>query len=98
MDKDDKVPPIGANDGDEEPVEKAEVKIADAMGMLAELLRGLHKTNAQGETVAITEDMDKDAKIREIAAMFAKLGEIVNACNGLWCPEAEKYLLSQLQK
>lgn len=74
MDMDDKVPPIGANDGDEEPVEKAEVKIADAMGMLAELLRGLHKTNAQGETVAITEDMDKDAKIREIAAMFAKLG------------------------
>lgn len=74
MDMDDKVPPIGANDGDEEPVEKAEVKIADAIGMLAELLRGLHKTNAQGETVAITEDMDKDAKIREIAAMFAKLG------------------------
>ncbi len=69
------VPPVGAADeGGEEPVEQAEVKIADAMGMLAELLRGLHKTNALGETVAITEDMDKDAKIREIAAMFAKLG------------------------
>ena len=73
MDDIDKVPPVGAT-GESDTVEKAEVNIADAMGMLAELLRGLHKTNAQGETVAITEDIDKDAKIREIAAAFAKLG------------------------
>jgi threonine dehydrogenase-like Zn-dependent dehydrogenase len=30
--------------------------------------------------------------------MFAKLDEIVNACNGLWCAEAEKYLLAKMQK
>nr|DAH90099.1 MAG TPA: hypothetical protein [Caudoviricetes sp.] len=55
-------------------VEHAEVKIADAMGMLAELLRGLHKQGAMGETVDITEDEEKNAKIAQIAEAFKKLG------------------------
>lgn len=55
-------------------VENAEVKIADAMGMLAELLRGLHKQGPMGETVDITTDEDKNALIEKVAAAFAKLG------------------------
>lgn len=75
MDMEDKLPSKGANDeGGNGEVEKTEVGIADAMGMLANLLRGLHKTNALGETVDITEDEDKNAKIQEVAGMFAKLG------------------------
>lgn len=55
-------------------VEETEVKIADAMGKLSELLRGLH-TEKDGKTVDnTTEDEGKDAKIERIAAMFAKLG------------------------
>lgn len=55
-------------------VENAEVKIADAMGMLAELLRGLHKQGPMGETVDITTDEDKNALIDKVAEAFAKLG------------------------
>lgn len=55
-------------------VENAEVKIADAMGMLAELLRGLHKQGPMGETVDITTDEDKNALIEKISGAFAKLG------------------------
>lgn len=52
-------------------VEKTELKVADAMAMLSDLLKSLHKTNEQGEP----EDIDeKDAKIDEIASSFAKLG------------------------
>lgn len=54
-------------------VEHAEVRIADAMGGLAELLRSLHKTAPTGEVVDVTED-EADGKIEEIAAAFAKLG------------------------
>ena len=55
-------------------VENAEVKIADAMGMLAELLRGLHKQGPMGETVDVTTDEDKNALIEKVASAFAKLG------------------------
>lgn len=55
-------------------VENAEVKIADAMGMLAELLRGLHKQGPMGETVDVTTDEDKNALIEKVAGAFAKLG------------------------
>lgn len=75
MNMEEKMPPNGAKDeGGEAEVEKAEVEIADVVESLAQLLRGLHKTNSAGETVAITEDEDKNAKIREITGMFAKLG------------------------
>lgn len=75
MNMEEKMPPNGAKDeGGEAEVEKAEVEIADVVESLAQLLRGLHKTNSAGQTVAITEDEDKNAKIREITGMFAKLG------------------------
>lgn len=75
MDMEDKLPPTGAKDAaGEAEVEKAEVDIAGAIESLVQLLRGLHKTNAVGETVAITEDEDKNAKIGEITGMFSKLG------------------------
>lgn len=60
------------NDGSPD-VEKAEVKIADAMGRLADLLRGLHKQGPNGEPMDAEGD-EKDAKIAEIASMFSKLG------------------------
>lgn len=75
MDMEEKMPPNGAKDeGREAEVEKTEVAIADVVKALAQLLRGLHKTNSAGETVAITEDEDKNAKISEIKEMFGKLG------------------------
>lgn len=51
--------------------EKTELKVADAMAMLSELLRSLHKDVESEEEKA--ED-SKDAKIDEIAQSFAKLG------------------------
>lgn len=75
MDMEDKLPPTGAKDaGGDAEVEKTEVSIAGAIESLVQILRGLHKTNAVGETVAITEDEDKNAKIGEITGMFSKLG------------------------
>ena len=35
------------------------------------------------------------AKLGETDPMFAKLAEITERNNGLWSPEAEKYLLAQ---
>lgn len=70
---DDLNPKQPGKDGSPE-VEKTEVKIADAMKMLADLLHGLHKQEPTGEIVDITTDEDKNAKIEEIAAAFAKLG------------------------
>lgn len=55
-------------------VEKAEVRIADAMGMLAELLRGLHETAPNGEVVDVTTDEDKGAKVEKIVGAFSALG------------------------
>lgn len=86
MDEDKKTPDVG-KDGDP-AVEKAEIKIAEAMKMLADLLGGLHKTNEMGEIVDITEDEDKNAKIKELAEKFAELGA---------SPEAVKKLTDSLQ-
>ena len=72
MDEEKKTTEVG-KDGDP-AVEKAEIKIAEAMKMLADLLGGLHKTNEMGEVVDITEDEDKNAKIKELAEKFAELG------------------------
>ncbi len=49
-------------------------------------------TNIDMELTAIDdfEDKGKDNPV------FAKLAEIVNANNGLWCAEAEKYLLANM--
>lgn len=52
--------------------EKTELKVADAMAMLSELLRSLHKDIESKEEKA--EDDSKTAKIEEIAQSFAKLG------------------------
>lgn len=68
-----KTAPNGAKDADP-GTEKAEIKVADAMAMLSELLRSLHKPGELGETKGVGEDGDKDAKIEEIAQAFAKLG------------------------
>lgn len=65
--------PEGAQDGSPE-VEKTEVGIADAMGMLADMLRGLHTTNETGETVDINQDEDKGAQIEKIKGAFKGLG------------------------
>jgi threonine dehydrogenase-like Zn-dependent dehydrogenase len=46
-------------------------------------------TNIEMELTAI-EDFEEKGKT---SPMFAKLAEIVKANNGLWCAEAEKYLL-----
>lgn len=51
--------------------EKTELKVADAMAMLSELLRSLHK-DVEGEEEKAEDS--KDAKIDEIAQSFAKLG------------------------
>ena len=68
----DKTAPNGATDTDHGE-EKAEIKVADAMSMLSELLRNLHKGAAE-EGVSEDEGEDKDAKIEKITAEFAKLG------------------------
>ena len=47
-------------------------------------------TNIEMELTAI-EDFEEKGKT---SPMFAKLAEIVKANNGLWCAEAEKYLLA----
>lgn len=38
--------------------------------------------------------IDDFAKLGEENELFAKLDEICRAHNGLWCPEAEEYLLA----
>lgn len=54
--------------------EKTELKVADAMSMLSDLLRSLHKQEGGEEPKDISEDSGKDAKIEQIAQSFAKLG------------------------
>ena len=66
-----KLPEKLGKDG-ESAVEQTEVKIADAMGKLANLLRGLHETNAEGDVEHT--DSGKEEKIAEIADAFANLG------------------------
>lgn len=71
---DEKNLPEKANDASPD-VEKAEVKIADAIGQLADLLRNLHHETPTGEVKDITEDEDETgAKIDAIAAEIAELG------------------------
>jgi len=69
---------------------------AQATQMLPKLLGGkkLIYTNIDLELTAI-EDFKEKGKTNP---MFAKLNEIVNKNNGLWCAQAEKYLLSNFDK
>lgn len=63
--------------------EVTELKVADAMSMLSDLLRSLHKqTEKQGEEDGEQEtgkDGDKEGKITHICESFAKLGADENA-------------------
>ena len=69
---------------------------AEATQMLPKLPGGkkLIYTNIDLELTAI-EDFKEKGKTNP---MFAKLNEIVNKNNGLWCAQAEKYLLSNFDK
>lgn len=59
---------------DDAQIENAEIGVAEAMGALADLLRGLHKTTDEGEHVDITNDDDKSVKLEKLIEFFASHG------------------------
>lgn len=69
--------------------------VADATLNLPKIPGGkkLTYTNIEMELTAI-EDFEEKGKTN---SLFAKLAEIVNSNNGLWCTEAEKFLLENFK-